>query len=115
MPILIGLALILSTFISTVPVQKIAYAQARTQPSSNGAHVANSVTQASTVVGRNTAVQALPSVQTTSAQHPIVKIVTAIKYVEGAAIAAIVKFKQNKDNCQMGMGPCICQIHPGLC
>ncbi len=71
--ILIGLALILSTVISTVSmVQKIAYAQFRNQPSSNGVHVANSMTQASTVVGRNSAVQgvagALSSVHTTSVQ-----------------------------------------------
>jgi hypothetical protein len=50
--ILIGLTLILSTFISTVSiVQKIAYAQVRMQP--------NSMTQASTVVSRNSAAQGL--------------------------------------------------------
>jgi hypothetical protein len=53
--ILIGLTLILSTFISTVSiVQKIAYAQARMEPSINGVSVPNSMTQRSTVVGSNT-------------------------------------------------------------
>jgi hypothetical protein len=52
--ILIGLSLILSTFISTVSiVQKIVYAQVNTQTSSNGVPVLNSMTQRSTVVGSN--------------------------------------------------------------
>jgi hypothetical protein len=120
--VLIGLTLILSTFISTVSiVQKIAYAQARTHTSNNGVSVSNSMTQASTVVGRNSAAQgvaeALSSTHMTSAQHPIVKIITAISYLKGLpfSIGAILKLKQHKDNCQMGMGPCICQNHPGLC
>jgi hypothetical protein len=119
--ILIGLTLILSTFISTVSiVQKIAYAQAR-MPSSNGVPIPNPVTSASTVAGRNSAVQgvaaALSSVHMTSAQHPIAKIVNAIKYLGsgGFAIFGILKYKQHMDNCQMGMGPCVCQIHTRLC
>jgi hypothetical protein len=53
--ILIGLTLILSTFISTVSiVQKMAYAQARMEPSNNGVPVLNSMNQRSTVVGSNT-------------------------------------------------------------
>jgi hypothetical protein len=62
--ILIGLTLILSTFVSTVSiVQKIAYAQARMEPSNNGVPVPNFMTQRSIVVGssnepgRNFAVQ----------------------------------------------------------
>jgi hypothetical protein len=52
---LVGLTLILSTFISTVSiVEKIAYAQARMEPSINGVSVPNSMTQRSTVVGSNT-------------------------------------------------------------
>jgi hypothetical protein len=51
--ILIGLTFILSTFISTVSiVQKLAYAQVRTEPTSN-LPVPNSMTQRSTVVGSN--------------------------------------------------------------
>jgi hypothetical protein len=68
--ILIGLTLILSTFISTVSmVQKIAYAQARMEPSMNGVPVPNSMTQRSMVVGsnaepgRNIAVQPALAVQ----------------------------------------------------
>jgi hypothetical protein len=87
--ILIGLTLILSTFISTVSiVQKIAYAQARTEPSGNGVSVSSSMTQASTVVGRNSAVQGVavalhyPTVLT-SAQHPIVTIGSGIRYIAG--------------------------------
>jgi len=124
--ILIGLTLILSTFISTVSiVQKIAYAQARLEPSINGIPVSNSMTQGSTLVGgnsesgRNSAVAAaLSSVHMTSAQHPIAKIVTAINYLKGlgsVVIAGILKYKQHLDNCQMGMGPCVCQIHTRLC
>jgi hypothetical protein len=53
--ILTGLTLILSTFFSTVSiVQKIAYAQARMEPSMNGVPVPNSMTQRSMVVGSNT-------------------------------------------------------------
>jgi hypothetical protein len=52
--VLIGLTLILSTFVSTVSiVQKMAYAQARMAPSINGVPVPNSMTQRSTVVGSN--------------------------------------------------------------
>jgi hypothetical protein len=52
--ILIGLTLILSTFISTVSiVQKIAYAQARMEPSNNGVPAPNPMIQRSTVVGSN--------------------------------------------------------------
>jgi hypothetical protein len=52
--ILIGLTLILGTFISTVSiVQKIAYAQARMMPSINGVSVPNFLTQRSIVVGSN--------------------------------------------------------------
>jgi hypothetical protein len=52
--ILIGLTLILSTFISTASiVQKIAYAQARMMPSINGVSVPNFMTQRSIVVGSN--------------------------------------------------------------
>ena len=118
--ILIGLTLILSTFISMVSiVQKIAYAQARTQLSNNGVPVPNSMNPASTVVGRNSVVQGIrgapSSVQMTSAEHPIAKIVTAINYLKGLPlIGALMKFKQHKDNCQMGMGPCICQNHPNF-
>jgi hypothetical protein len=53
--ILIGLTLILSTFISTASiVQKFAYAQARMEPSINGVSVPNIMTQRSIVVGSNT-------------------------------------------------------------
>jgi hypothetical protein len=53
--ILIGLTLILSTFISTVSiVQKIAYAQVRMEPSNNGVPVLNSMNQRSTNEGSNT-------------------------------------------------------------
>ena len=109
--ILTGSALILSAFINTASiVQKIAYAQARMEPSSNGVHVANSMTQAPTVVAG-----ALSSVHTTSTQHPIVKIVTAINYLKGLPlVGTILEFKQHKDNCQMGMGPCICQNYPNF-
>lgn len=80
--ILIGLTLILSTFISAVSiVQRIAYAQMRTQQSSNGVPALNSMTQRSTVLGsnaepgRNNAVQglagALSSVHVTPPQHPV--------------------------------------------
>ncbi|HYA83023.1 MAG TPA: hypothetical protein VEH06_06175 [Candidatus Bathyarchaeia archaeon] len=52
--ILIGLTLILSTFISTASiVQKFAYAQARMEPSINGVSVPNFLTQRSIVVGSN--------------------------------------------------------------
>jgi hypothetical protein len=64
--ILIGLTLILSTFISAVSiVQKMAYAQVRMEPSINGISVPNFMTQRSIVVGsnnepgRNSAVQAV--------------------------------------------------------
>jgi hypothetical protein len=102
--ILIGLTLILSTFISTVPiVQKIAYAQARMNPS-NGVPMPNPVTSASTVAGRNSAVQgvagALSSVHTTSAQHPIVRIISQIP--------ALIKFIEHK--C-VDMPPEVCPIH----
>jgi hypothetical protein len=110
MPILIGLTLILSTFISTVPiVQKIAYAQARTQPSNNGVHFPNPMNPASTVLGnnggssKNSAVQgvagALGSVQMTSAEHAIGKSTNLITSSGlGFSIGAILKFKQHKDN-----------------
>jgi len=52
--ILIGLTLILSTFISTASiVQKIAYAQVRMGPSNNGVPAPNPMMPASTVVGSN--------------------------------------------------------------
>jgi hypothetical protein len=52
--VLIGLTLILSTFISTVSiVQKIAYAQARMEPSNNGVPAPNPMMPRSTVVGSN--------------------------------------------------------------
>ena len=55
---LIGLTLILSTFISTVSlVQKMAYVQARMGPSNNGVTAPNPMMPSSTVVGRNSAVQ----------------------------------------------------------
>ncbi len=90
--ILIGLTLILSTFISTVSmVQKIAYAEARTELSSNSVDVANSMSRA--VVGSN-AEPSRNSVQDasgalhyptvlTSAQHPIVTIGNGIRYIAG--------------------------------
>jgi hypothetical protein len=103
--ILIGLTLILSTFISTVSiVQKIAYAQARTQLSNNGVPVPNSMNPASTVVGRNSVEQGIigapSSVQMTSTEHPIGKIVTAIKYLGmfGFLTFGILKYKQHMDN-----------------
>jgi hypothetical protein len=146
--ILIGLTLILSTFISTVSlVQKIAYAQTRMEPSSNGVPVLNSMTErsngvtgpstagksitngpqtfvqqqvnpsnvaklltaASYFAGRNSVVQGIieapSSVQMTSAEHPISKIVTAIKYLQNTicrttapCLAALLKYINNKDN-----------------
>jgi hypothetical protein len=104
--ILIGLTLIVSTFIGTVSmVQKIAYAQVRTQPSSNGVHVANSMTLAPTVVGRNSAAQgvagALSSIHTTSTQIPGC----------GFCIGGIYKFIQHKDNpIQEPVGPFVILI-----
>ncbi len=118
-PFLIGLALILSTFISTASiVQKIAYAQARTEPSSSGVPVTNSMTRAvvgsNAEPGRNSVVQGLAgtlssaSIQMTSAQHPIVDkcldnpldCATVLAYLGGLKFAAcgIMKFKQYRDD-----------------
>jgi hypothetical protein len=122
--ILIGLTLILSTFISTVSiVQKIAYAQARMQPSINGVPVPNSMTQRSTVVGsnaepgRNIAVQGVAGALSSDARsitngpqtfeqgtHSVdtSKVLQKISIVAGVGfiIAGFFKFHQHKQNPQ---------------
>jgi hypothetical protein len=133
--ILTGLTLILSTFFSTVSiVQKIAYAQARMEPSMNGVPVPNSMTQRSMVVGsntepgRNSAVQGVAGAlisdgrSITNGPHTfeqgthsveVSKIATAVQKISiavgaglvAAAIYDLKKYAQSRQNLHLGQSP----------
>jgi hypothetical protein len=102
--ILIGLTLILSTFISTVSiVQKMVYAQARMEPSNNG------------VTGKSIANGPQAAQGTHSVDLSKVISISSAAAGAGFAAGAVVKFKAHKDNPQQMHISQPCYLDPSFC